>query len=380
MHLSLKAGRAPGSVNRRKGVRRSARWIRTLTAVITGLALAGLPVGAAHAGGGMADNGVRHGTFRASDGAIIEYFTHGTPSAKAILISPAFTGDAELYAEKFGEALPNDYVVAVQLRGHGGSGGCSFHGIDLCSPHQGPHQGTYLDMGMSRLATDLREAKEHLGLQTVGLIGHSLGWNVVSEYIVEYGLAGVNALFAYDQSPKNLAGGGDSASDFPDGIATYPRHQAWKFSRQLEVFRNGAYPKVAQSVRAMLGGTTGNPVLDSSTQADAFVLTQEAWRDWRRFANRINGHVLSRMFWSSITSDYTGVYRRVRDAGVPMLVYGGRSSVVPWQAMRWVHDQVPGSEFMLFGPTSGVHGAFLNPGPSGERFMSQVRSFFEGHR
>lgn len=367
-------------VNQCERARRSARWVRTLTAVITGLVLAVSPFGAAHAGGGTTDGGAQRGTFRAGDGAVIEYFTHGTPSGSAILISPAFTGDAEVYAERFGEAMPDDYVVAVQLRGHGGSGGCSFRGSDLCSPHQGPHQGTYLDVGMSRLATDLRETKEHLGLQTVGLIGHSLGWNVVSEYIVEYGLADVDALFAYDQSPKNLADGGDSGSGFPAGVATYPRSQAWKFSRQMEVFRNGDYPQVAQSVRAMLGGSTGNPVLDPSTREAAFLSTQEAWRDWRRFANRINGHVLSRMFWSSITSDYTGVYRSVRDGGVPLLVYGGRSSVVPWQAMQWVHDQVPGSEFMLFGPANGVHGAFLNRGPSGERFMSQVRSFFDAHR
>lgn len=367
-------------VKQREEAGRDARWVRSLAAVITGLVLAVSPVGAAHAGGGATDSGVQRGAFRAGDGAVIEYFTHGTPSGSAILISPAFTGDAGVYAERLGEALPDDYVVAVQLRGHGRSGGCSFRGSDLCSPHQGPGQGTYLDVGMSRLAKDLREAKDHLGLQSVGLIGHSLGWNVVSEYIVEYGLADVDALFAYDQSPKNLAGGGDSGSDFPAGVATYPRRQAWKFSRQMEVFRNGSYPEVAQSIRAMLGGSTGNPVLDPDTLAAAFLSTQESWRQWRRFANRINGHVLSRMFWSSITSDYTGVYRLVRDAGVPMLVYGGRSSVVPWQAMQWVHDQVPGSEFMLFGPADGVHGAFLNTGPSGERFMSQVRSFFDRHR
>lgn len=348
--------------------------------MITGLALAVVPLGAAHAGGGTADRAVQRGIFRATDGAVIEYFTHGTPSAHAILISPAFTGDAEVYAERFGRALPEDFIVSVQLRGHGGSGGCSFRGSDLCSPHQGPRQGAYLDVGMGRLAADLREAKDHLGLQNVGLIGHSLGWNVVSEYIVEYGLDDVDALFAYDQSPRNLAGGGNSGSDFPAGLATYPRRQAWKFSRQMEVFRNGAYPKVAQSVRAMLGGSTGNPVLNPHTREPAFLSTQQAWRDWRRFANRINGHVLSRMFWSSITSDYTGVYQRVRDAGVPLLVYGGRSSVVPWKAMQWVHDQVPGSEFMLFGSAHGVHGVFLNPGPSGQRFMSRVQSFFVRRR
>lgn len=324
---------------------------------------------------------VHRGIFLASDGAVIEYFTHGKPSSGAVLISPAFTGDAKVYAEKFGDALPDNFVVSVQLRGHGGSGGCSFGGSKQCSPHQGPNQGKFLDVSMERLAGDLREAKLHLGLRKMGFIGHSLGWNVICEYMRRYGLDDVVALFAYDQSPKNLAGGDDLDSDFPKGIATYPRSKAWEFSKQMGVFSNGSYPKVAESIRALLGGVAGGaPVFNPQTQDPAFLLTTNAWDEWARFANQINGHVLSRMFWSSITSDYTDIYPKVRAAGVPMLVYGGKSSVVPWQAMKWVHQQVPGSEFMLFGSSNGVHGAFLNPGPSGARFMAGVRSFFMKNR
>ena len=40
-------------------------------------------------------------------------------------------------------------------------------------------------------------------------------------------------------------------------------------------------------------------------------------------------------------------------------------------------EQLPGSEFMLFDRQVGVHGAFLNPPPSGTTFMRRVRSFFE---
>lgn len=70
----------------------------------------------------------------------------------------------------------------------------------------------------------------------------------------------------------------------------------------------------------------------------------------------------------------------VRKARAPTLVYGGRSSIVPWRTMRWVHEQVPGSEFMLFGRKVGVHGWFLNPDPSGASFMRRVSSFFDRHR
>jgi hypothetical protein len=91
----------------------------------------------------------------ATDGARIEYFTHGTPSAQTVVISPAFTGSAQLYAEKFGKALPDNFVVAVQLRGHGQGGGCTYRMISICTQEQAPDKGTYSGFRISRLAEDL---------------------------------------------------------------------------------------------------------------------------------------------------------------------------------------------------------------------------------
>src|SRR5207237_8098078 len=66
--------------------------------------------------------GPRPGKLTATDGATIEYFTCGDPSSPALMLSPAFTGSALLYVEKFGAALPDYHVVGVQLRAHGHGG------------------------------------------------------------------------------------------------------------------------------------------------------------------------------------------------------------------------------------------------------------------
>jgi len=283
---------------------------RGLSATTRALATACLAVAAslvlaapAHPGGPAADSDVKRGTFRASDGALIEYFTHGDPATAPILISPAFTGDAQLYVTRFGAALPDNFVVGVQLRGHGGSGGCSFLGSDLCSASQGPRDGEYLAFRMRRLAKDLREAKQHLGLGRAGFIGHSIGMNVVSQYLHQFGADDFGALFAYDESPRILKGGSPAPADFPLGVVSYPRSVAKQLRARLAVFDGESYPQVPASVRAMLGGPAGDLVFNPVTEAPSFVLTQKSWGRWRAFADRINGTVLSRMFWSSVSSD-----------------------------------------------------------------------------
>ena len=320
---------------------------------------------------------VRQHFLTATDGAVIEYFTHGSASARPVIISPAFTGSARLYAERFGQALPDNFVVAVQLRGHGRSGGCTYLEIAFCTQDQAPDEGTYSGFRISRLSQDVREVRTELGLQAVAFIGHSLGMNVICEYIGDFGLTDVNGLFVYDQSPKNLFIGVAEAGSFPEGIATYP---VADFSNLVDSFAaysaDQGYMNVDADLKLMLGGPDGDPVLNPATNDPSFVLTEKTWDEWATFADTMNGKAISLLFSSSITSDYTDVYRLVAASRIPVLVYGGKSSIVPWTAMKWIHDQISGSELMLFEENVGVHGAFLNPAPSGDVFMDTVHSFF----
>ena len=48
----------------------------------------------------------------ASDGAVIEFYTYGNPKSPPLIISPAFTGSAKLYAEKFGK-VPSELLKAI---------------------------------------------------------------------------------------------------------------------------------------------------------------------------------------------------------------------------------------------------------------------------
>lgn len=317
-------------------------------------------------------------TITGNDGERIEYFTHGNPANPSLMISPAFTGSAKLYAQRFGAALPNWFVVATQLRAHGTGGGCTDGTVTWCKPSQAPYQGSYSGFRMPRMAADVQAVRRHLGLTRTAIMGHSIGMNVVTEYVDDYGTTGLTGMFVYDQSPKNLDVGLPAVASFPPGIATYPVTALLSFVNTFGVFERGrGYVNVPNDNRLMLGGPTGNPVFDPANPQPAFLLRESTWKQWQQFANRLNGKALGLMFWSTITQDYTDTYRVIRNSRMPVLVYGGKSSIVPWKAMQWVHEQLPGSEFMLFDERVGVHGAFLNPAPSGTTFMRKVRSFFE---
>lgn len=315
----------------------------------------------------------------ASDGSKVNFFTHGNPTSPAILIAPAFTGSAKLYAEKFGQALPNYYVVGIELRGHGQSGGCNFEDINYCSAQQGPHDGEYKSFRIGRLSADIHEVKNFLGLKRFAMIGHSMGMNVVYQFILENGTNEMTGLFIYDQSPKNLVVGIPEDVLFPTDIATYPVDQFLELVNSLAEFTSqGGYVNTQKDIRCMLGGSeTADPIYDPSTKKPAFMLTKEAWDLWAPFAYQMNGKVLSMMFWNSIVADFSGVFEIIRNGNIPVLIFGGKSSIVPWKAMQWAHDQLPGSELMLFESDVGVHGAFLNPPPSGTIFMDRLRNFLD---
>jgi len=317
-------------------------------------------------------------TITGNDGERIEYFTYGNPRNPALMISPAFTGSAKLYAEKFGAALPGWFVVATQLRAHGTGGGCQDGTVNWCKPSQAPSQGSYSGFRMSRLAADVQAVRKHLGLTRTAIMGHSIGMSVVTEYVDIFGTRGITGMFVYDQSPKNLDIGQSAAASFPPGIATYPVLTATELVESFGVFeRDYGYVNVPANNIVMLGGPSGNPVLDPANPQPSFLLRESTWKQWQQFADRLNGKALGLMFWTTMTQDYTDIYRVIRNSHMPVLVYGGKSSIVPWEAMQWVHEQLPGSEFILFDEQVGVHGAFLNPEPSGTTFMRMVRSFFE---
>lgn len=320
------------------------------------------------------------GRFYASDGARVQFFEFGDPNDPTLIISPAYSGSAAVYAHRFGHRLAGYHVIAVQLRGHGRGGGCEWNDLEWCSSEQSPEDGRYFGLRVARMARDVAETAEVLDLESFTLCGHSMGGNVLYSYVSQFGTASLDGLFIYDQSPKNLVDGTPEDASFPSDAASYPMDAFLDTVASLPVFSTSdGYSNVPSDLTSLLGGIDGQPsILDPANPTPSFVMTQAAWDNWMAFADQLNGKILSVLFWSTLVSTYTDVMTTIAHSNVPVLVYGGKSSIVPWETMQWVHEKIPNSTFMLFDESVGVHGAFLNPEPSQSVFYDGVRSFLDG--
>ncbi|MDR0297448.1 MAG: alpha/beta hydrolase [Streptococcaceae bacterium] len=133
--------------------------------------------------------------FVTNDAVKLSYHTYGAADRPAIVLINGFSGTEItwlLQVERF--AAAGYFVVTYDARNHGLSA-LTEHGLTI-----------------HRLAADLRELIEHLGLKNVVLLGHSMGASTIMAYEELFGVANIRAVITEDQAPLFL-----SAPDWLDG-------------------------------------------------------------------------------------------------------------------------------------------------------------------
>ena len=85
-----------------------------------------------------------------------------------------------------------------------------------------------------RMAQDLNELLQYLGMKNVTLIGHSMGVNVIWQYIKDHGCENISGVVVYEMSPKMVTdsewklGFGDASTGRP-----YPCLAREKLQRRM---------------------------------------------------------------------------------------------------------------------------------------------------
>jgi non-heme chloroperoxidase len=98
------------------------------------------------------------------------------------------------------------------------------HGVTGANPAPGAEPPT-----VERMARDLKQVIDHVGLKAPLLVGHSMGALTLWQYIVLYGCRGLGGLCIIDQSPKLVTDPGwrlGIYGDFPEA-----RNQAFRADR-----------------------------------------------------------------------------------------------------------------------------------------------------
>eukprot|EP01135_Chromosphaera_perkinsii_P004974 Nk52_evm18s307 gene=Nk52_evmTU18s307 len=314
-------------------------------------------------------------SFTSTDGVKIGYASVGNPSDPTIVICPGLTATAMGFLEWFADigppSVPGVRLVAMDYRGWGLSQGP--WGEDVS-----PNSAIYKGMSMDQLAADLKELLEHANVRKPSFLGHSLGVNVILNYISVFGTDNVGSLILLDQSPKNLSIGNPADPSFPADLATFKTELAFTWTEKYATFFDGKYINVKSALREQF------KVL-SSEQPKAFTMSERGLEEWLGKMGPANGNVLAFQFWSSMVRDYTSVCSLIYKKNIPVFLYGGEASIVPVESIRWLYKAMTSFDdctksdathkCLIFDSATGVHSPFLNEGPSRKAFLDAIKEF-----
>ena len=81
-------------------------------------------------------------------------------------------------------------------------------------------------------------------------------------------------------------------------------------------------------------------------------------------------HSAADLLFDHVNRDWRDIFSGIT---VPTLIVGAEGSQVPWQAQKWIHEQIQGSEFELFKESDIVKHFIFYENP--EKFNSIVTNF-----
>ncbi|WP_433288055.1 alpha/beta fold hydrolase [Pseudonocardia sp. CA-142604] len=245
----------------------------------------------------------------------LSYTDHGTGAP--VVFVHAWQGSSHLWSP-VAEQLPGYRRVLYDQRGHGASG----------DPEAGWH--------LHRLAFDLHELLDHLALDDVTLIGHSMGCSVIWAYLELFGPARVHKLAFADHTPLMIHEAGADEESSSRGISALSEEQI------SGIVKGIANPATREY---MLPGFLSGLFLPD--------FPEERKREVIAGAMRVDGAFSSALFDDFAHQDWR---RQVLQIEQPTLVIAGGASLVPLTAQQWVADQVPGARLeVVDGADGGSH-------------------------
>lgn len=272
------------------------------------------------------------GEVQTSDGVTLRYLEAG--SGAPLLMIPGWSQTAEQFKHQIAGLSDRYRVIALDMRGHGQSD----------KPDHGYR--------ISRLAKDVHDVILALDLRDVAILGHSMGCSVIWCYWDLYGAEHLSKILLIDQMPMATRNPDWSDEEAKTYGAIFTAESLYQTINAL------AGPEGVETTK----GFIGNMVTEAMTAET---------RDWMIACNLKlpRAHAATLLFHHA-TQDWRDTIPRLR---LPTLVVGGRSSLIPWVACQWIHEQIPGSRLEIFEEAEGgQHFMFVeNP----EKFNATVAGF-----
>lgn len=273
-------------------------------------------------------------TFETSDGARLSYVVTG--DGPPLLLLHGWSQSAAMFRHQI-EAFASSYrVIALDFRGHGRSPDAS-HGYRV-----------------SRFARDVAELVDHEAIDTVTVLGWSMGASVLWSYIDLFGTGRLRALVFVDEPAAVMRQPGMDDESMADAGAIFDATTLGDVAAQI-VGPDGA------AVRTAFLGSMVTPTIDTRL------------REWIIAENlRVSPQAAASLLIDHASLDWRDVFARV---DVPVLVVGGEVSHVSVRSQRWIAGRVAGATLSIAGADQGgAHFMFLE---APEPFNAALRGFLD---
>lgn len=212
-------------------------------------------------------------------------------------------------------------TIAWDARGHG------HHAYRLATPPI-----------VNDLVDDLQELLDHLALNQVRLVGHSMGGAIIWAYLRKYGTARIKQTVIVDMTPKLTTDETWQLGvyfDFP------PERQQW-FKTEMEA-------DIAEAVMR-LRAYGRNPQTRAQYEAN-----DPALAPYRQFLQRLNPAALISIWQDLLTYDFRDFLPTLN---IPtQLIYGGASQFYGRPLADWMLKTLPNAELLFF--PDGEHGPHI---------------------
>ena len=256
-------------------------------------------------------------------------------SGHPLIMIPGWSQSAAEYGRNIAELAKGSRVIALDMRSHGES----------------PNAGS--GHRIQRLAKDLAEVIEALGLSSADVLGHSMGSSVIWSYLDLFGPARLRKLVIVDQAPMAAALPGWSDD---------------------EKRRYGCLLPDVQSVAGFCDEVRATSSVDGAMAIIRGMFTSampEADLRWIAAENlKMPRRAAADLLFDHCLNDWRDVIERTR---LPSLVIGGRKSIFSAESQEWIASVNPNATASIFGEhEGGSHFMFFeNP----QRFNAEVAAF-----
>ena len=238
-----------------------------------------------------------------------------------LVLLPGWSQTAAMYGDTIETLSSRCRVIALDHRGHGESEKVD-HGYHL-----------------ARLAMDLRELILALDLEKITLLGHSMGAAVIFSYLELFGTDRLCAVILDDQPAALTLGEMESQQARNEAGAIF------SFSHLCAVCTSLRGDDAEETTRRMLIDMLSPRLVASQG-------------DWILRENmKLPRSSAAALLWDCALADWRNLLGQI---GVPALVIGGKSSLVPWESQQWIAQQIPvATSRILEESEGGYHFAFL---------------------